>query len=210
MREYIVSRVAEMYTKYGVKTVRMDDVATALGVSKRTLYEIFGDKETLVRECMVYLFSRWGGAIRSRTENATNVFEEMFMIMSFMHRNYDESHIRMMEEIKRYYPKIGAELAQLADRDLWKGVRKIISRGVGQGLLRPDTSVDMLVAVFSYLADHNFIDMLGFKYNISRAEAFEFVGIMFMRGVATDKGIEIINGLEAKYGRAGSLNMDRL
>lgn len=198
MKERIISRVAAMFAKHGVKTVRMDDVAEELGVSKRTLYELFGDKETLVRECMIYKYTRGGETISAMIANAGNVMEEIFILMQYMRETCDEAHVRLTEEIRKYYPAVAEELARIADKNLWTGMRSMITRGMEQGVLRPGTSTDMLVAVFSYLFDRNFIEMLGFKYNISRMEAFEFLSVMFMRGAATPEGAEIIDRLESE------------
>ncbi|UKI39878.1 MAG: TetR/AcrR family transcriptional regulator [Alistipes putredinis] len=55
-RDYIVARAASMFETQGVKSVRIDDIASELGMSKRTLYEMFDSKEALLKECMRHLF----------------------------------------------------------------------------------------------------------------------------------------------------------
>ena len=57
-REKVVEHVSQMIMALGVKSVRMDDVAGSLGMSKRTLYEMFGDKEELLYQCMVHLMNQ--------------------------------------------------------------------------------------------------------------------------------------------------------
>ena len=54
-RVNIIKHVSQMILSLGVKSVRMDDVAGELGMSKRTLYEMFGDKEELLYESLAYL-----------------------------------------------------------------------------------------------------------------------------------------------------------
>ena len=54
-QEKVVAHVSQMIMTLGVKSVRMDDVASSLGMSKRTLYEMFGDKEELLSQSMIYL-----------------------------------------------------------------------------------------------------------------------------------------------------------
>ena len=53
-KEYIIERTSQMFVASGIKAVRMDDIAQTLGVSKRTLYEMFGDKEELLYLCMTH------------------------------------------------------------------------------------------------------------------------------------------------------------
>ena len=52
LRERIIDTAVEAFSAHGIKSITMDDIATSLGISKRTLYEVFSDKETLLEECI--------------------------------------------------------------------------------------------------------------------------------------------------------------
>ena len=51
-KDRIIAESTDLFVRYGVKSVRMDDIASRLGVSKRTIYELFGDRESLIRTCV--------------------------------------------------------------------------------------------------------------------------------------------------------------
>ena len=53
LRERIITAATEAFTSIGIKSITMDDIAAALGISKRTLYEVFSDKESLLKECIL-------------------------------------------------------------------------------------------------------------------------------------------------------------
>ena len=53
LRERIITAATEAFTSKGIKSITMDDIAAALGISKRTLYEVFSDKESLLKECIL-------------------------------------------------------------------------------------------------------------------------------------------------------------
>ena len=53
LRERIIDTAVESFSAHGIKSITMDDIATSLGISKRTLYEVFSDKETLLEECIL-------------------------------------------------------------------------------------------------------------------------------------------------------------
>lgn len=53
LRDRIIVKATEAFTLHGIKSITMDDIATSLGISKRTLYEVFEDKETLLREVIL-------------------------------------------------------------------------------------------------------------------------------------------------------------
>ena len=72
-KEKVVAHVAEVIKTLGVKSVRMDDVASSLGMSKRTLYEMFGDKEELLYESIVYLMRQRQLCITNRVATCENM-----------------------------------------------------------------------------------------------------------------------------------------
>ena len=57
LRERIIDTALNSFATHGIKSITMDDIAAALGISKRTLYEVFSDKETLLMECILPIFS---------------------------------------------------------------------------------------------------------------------------------------------------------
>ena len=74
-REKIVDRVSQMIKAVGVKSVRMDDVASDLGMSKRTLYEMFGDKEELLSESILYMMEQRQKDIYEKVAGCDNMVE---------------------------------------------------------------------------------------------------------------------------------------
>lgn len=54
VKDRIIRQALKSFADHGIKSVRMDDIANSLKISKRTLYEIFADKETLLTECLLY------------------------------------------------------------------------------------------------------------------------------------------------------------
>ncbi|NTW32950.1 MAG: TetR/AcrR family transcriptional regulator, partial [Bacteroidetes bacterium] len=54
--EEIIKKVLELYMKFGIKSVSMDDAARELGISKKTLYQYFKDKDELVKKVVAYPF----------------------------------------------------------------------------------------------------------------------------------------------------------
>lgn len=83
-KEHIVEQAMRMFVAQGIKAVRMDDIAQQLGVSKRTLYELFGDKEGLLHLAMTCYFDRNRSHWAEVTREARNVLERMFLVLDDM------------------------------------------------------------------------------------------------------------------------------
>lgn len=58
LRARVVKEASQEFIKKGIKSVRMDDIAALLTISKRTLYEVFNDKEELLYDCVIYLHNK--------------------------------------------------------------------------------------------------------------------------------------------------------
>ena len=69
-RDRIIAESTDLFVRYGVKSVRMDDIASRLGVSKRTIYELFGDRESLIQTCVEHFYDRQERRYEARMASA--------------------------------------------------------------------------------------------------------------------------------------------
>lgn len=75
LRERIIMTATEAFTLKGIKCITMDDIAAALGISKRTLYEVFADKESLLKECILHKQAERDKYLQAIYEQSNNVLE---------------------------------------------------------------------------------------------------------------------------------------
>ncbi len=204
-KERIIREAAEMFLEEGIKSVRMDDIATRLGVSKRTLYEMFGDKQDLLEQSLKYHFERKRDEMRERTSEAANVFEEIFLMMGATKEG--EHNKVLIGNLKKFYPEIFHRLEEEAHRFSYSEFDRLLDRGIEQGLFMPDMNKDLALTTLTFTMTALFDQkhrLAPMRENISLQMAFEYVIVNFFRGLATHKGIEIIDGLVAKYKQKGN------
>ena len=84
LKEQIVETAMEAFTKLGIRCVRMDDIALSLSISKRTLYELFRDKENLLLEGLRMQQQQMNEAMIEVTTRTENVLEVTSIIASFI------------------------------------------------------------------------------------------------------------------------------
>ena len=80
LRERIIMTVTEAFTLKGIKCITMDDIAAALGISKRTLYEVFADKESLLKECILHKQAERDKYLQAIYEQSNNVLEVILAV----------------------------------------------------------------------------------------------------------------------------------
>ena len=107
LRERIIMTATEAFTLKGIKCITMDDIAAALGISKRTLYEVFADKESLLKECILQKQAERDKYLQEIYEQSNNVLEVILAVFQKSIEIFHQTNKRFFEDIKKY-PKVYA------------------------------------------------------------------------------------------------------
>lgn len=193
IKDRVVETTAILYCNNGIKSVTMDMVAAEAGISKRTLYEYFSDKDSLVLAVVQYLNSVRDREIEAAIKGANNSLEEILLafrkilsIMQMVNRNY-------ITDLKRYHHKV-ADILKKDKLDKMKYMEtEFITRGVKEGLILPNLNIDIIVLFLESQGEYivNSQEAITGKYTIM--DIYKTVFINFIRGISTTKGIEIID-----------------
>lgn len=189
-RKRVIAKAGEMFFERGIRKVRMDDVAFALGMSKRTLYEMFNDKEELLLECIKVSEDKKSEYILQVANNADNVLE---IILTFYQYGMDEMrkvHPSMYQDIKKY-PKVCDYIAQRKSQRTAKS-QEFYKKGIQQGLFRTDINFE----VFQFLMGLSMNGFLNNKVLMEKwtlAEVLDTVVRVNMRGICTPKGQRMLD-----------------
>lgn len=185
-----------MFVELGIKSIRMDDIAHTLGISKRTLYEMFTDKEELIYLCMRYLLDEHIREVNEISSKYDNKIEAMFCSFKMMLEG-GERHHRMMTNLQKFYPAIHERLKTEHIKEGVGRLRELIMGYIDIGLINRNTNVDLSVTVFYYTVT----SVLGHLNNIvlpkgvSEKGALMYTIVNFFRGIATEEGVRQIDRL---------------
>lgn len=141
-KTYILESVGQMYLKYGIRSVTMDDVARELGLSKKTLYQYFSDKATLVKETLRH-FMQFGMQLEKELKDL-NAVDQMLVLREHwlkMLRTYNNN---LDFDLKRMYPDIYARLLQVKKERIYAQTEKILEQGVAEGFFRKELNVPVI------------------------------------------------------------------
>ena len=194
-----------MFLEEGIKSVRMDDIAMRLGVSKRTLYEMFSDKSDLLEQCLMSHFRQMRHEMTEQTKGATNVIEEIFFLLGSMKE--DDRDRVLIGNLKKFYPAIYHRIEEEGHRFSFGEFNRLLDRGISQGLFLPDMNKELALMTLVYTMNALF-EKRYLEYRLPRTDnhepppqpltlrmAFEYVIVNFFRGLATHKGVDIIDEL---------------
>jgi AcrR family transcriptional regulator len=197
--EKILSASIELFSQYGFKTITMDDIARRAGISKKTLYQHFANKQEVVNESVVWYKDGMSANCNATLQGAENAIEAMVKMLAF----FDEMHKRInpmaMFEMQRFFPdayKIFREM--LAERDVVM-IRENILQGIKEGLYREDINADLLAR---YRLETSLLilqpNLLVSDRNSLMSVALE-IGEHFMYGIMTTKGEKLYLKYKTKY-----------
>lgn len=187
----------QMFVRQGIKSVRMDDIAQELGVSKRTLYELFGDKEELLYLCLRRHMTIVNEAVVERASQAGNLLEAV-LTGFFGMTQYSETNSRIFGNLKKFYPDVHERLHRELGAIGTERFKRAIERCVEQGLLDNKTNIDLAITMLYYMAAGIIArkDVI-MPEGVSVREAFFSVVILFFRGISTPEGMRIIDNFAA-------------
>ena len=185
IRERAIETTSEIVLRCGNLSVRMDDVAQELSVSKRTLYEIFGSKEELLLECMKRHIARMSKMLEEeigREEDVLTVFLKHLEVLINESRERDHNKFEDMDKYPTLKKVFHEHLADMARR-----MRGFMELGVRQGVFRDDLNMDVLMKAFSAMGTmaNKEADKGEFRYD----ELIDGTLVVLLRGIASPKGM---------------------
>lgn len=194
-RERIIQECNTMLMSVGPSSMTMDEVARACGISKRTLYEAFPDKRTLIGECVRRQHQIKNAEVKEIFETSSNCFEAMYRVYQRARKMYESTSVAFISDIKRLYPDIFDQHLE-NEKVTVNGLAGVLRKAQDEELvikrINPEIAAYLFVLSMRELHEKARLNKFGFK----QADLFEHVFISFLRGVATLKGIEMIEYLE--------------
>lgn len=198
-KEIIIDSAMKMFVSQGVKAVRMDDIARELSISKRTLYELFGDKEELLYQSIVH-YSRQSCQRREElASQADNVLEVMIICLRDMVTSAPVVS-RMRRNISRFYPSVYQRIEANMQNESRMNIAIWIKRCVEQGYMTSTSDSEFVVKVLHDSAQGMMgSDMYDTRDHVELASMMTYALVIFIRGLCTIKGIEVIDKCFDKY-----------
>ncbi|MEZ0610874.1 TetR/AcrR family transcriptional regulator [Fibrella sp. WM1] len=185
MKEQIIAGARQLFNHYGVKTVRLDDITHQLGITKKTLYQYFENKEELVRQM---LDAQLGESLHEASaiqHESANAIIGALQIWDRLIQYKQTTNPSLLLDIERHYPAAWA-LFQSAKREYINTILVANLRaGVEQGLYRPDLNLTVLAWLW---ADQSQCDVP------SKGDE-QVIKHLFIRGLLTQQGLRVYEGV---------------
>jgi hypothetical protein len=198
MLEQIIEKATEMYLTLGFKSVTMDDISNEMGISKKTIYHHFANKNDLVEAVTMQMFETISCGIDQICQPDKNAIEELYEIKDFVLHKLKDEKASPIFQLQKYFPKIyktlhGKEYCKMQDC-----VVTNLKKGVETGLYRPEINIEFISGIY-YSCVHALKDKTVFsneKYNFRMLE--ELYLDYHLRAISTKKGLQVLEKITNK------------
>lgn len=188
----LLARITPIIMRKGLKSTTMDSVAAQLGMSKRTLYEIFGSKSQMLKEAIAYLSRLNQQHATEAFAKASNVMEAMLAVFKRSRDMVGSLNVEFYRDMDRLYKDQREEYDRIREENHEK-MLQIFRKGVEQGMFRPDVDFMVQSRVMSLQMEAmKRIEEL-FPPDIPLLRVFDAIIIGFLRSIASPKGMAVLD-----------------
>jgi AcrR family transcriptional regulator len=199
IQERILYKAHEMFMKYGIRSISMDEIAGQLGVSKKTIYQYYTDKDALVEGVI-------GIEIRDNElkcllhqKKSENAIQEIFLAMETVTELLKVMNPSLFKDLEKYHATAFKKLTDHKNKFLYAVTRKNLERGIAEGLYKLEINTDILARF--RMATVFFVFSNDLFPATKMVHVLEEITDNFLYGVATAKGIKLIEKYKHQHNK---------
>ncbi|GHT77236.1 TetR family transcriptional regulator [Bacteroidia bacterium] len=187
LRERIIGETLPLLLKNGIRSMTMSDIANELGISKRTLYEVFRDKTELLEACFNLHISKMDQEIEALKNSSESILDILMRVYAQQLRNMNVVDRSLIYDLRKYYPGVFKKI-QCKQKDSYYVVIPLMEKGIREGLIRQEVNLEIVFwlvkAQFKAVLEDDEIPID--KY--SPEEVMRTILLNFIRGIVTPEG----------------------
>lgn len=197
--QHILEEVSKLYIENGIKNITMDVVAEKLGMSKKTLYQYFSDKEKLVEQVLIHFMSKQSNQFAKIAHSKENAIEKLYTAGKIISTILSSIPDSVINDLQKFYPDVLHQFIIFKREHILTQIKQNIKEGINQGLYRSNLNID--IASRSYLAlsesmmDGNYFPTESYK----SATVFNELFMYHIRSIASAEGYIYIEKHISKF-----------
>lgn len=191
VKNQVIKKAEDLFLRYGLKSVTMDDIARKLGMSKKTLYQYVDNKTDLISKIMLAHIEEEKAMMEEVRSNSGDAIEEMLKVARYAVQQLRKLSPTLVYDLQKYYGDIWLLLQKLHRGHGQLMIRENIKRGIQQGVYRPDVNADILAKMY-VMSTFSLVDEELFPLKDYNKEKLFVEFIKYhINGIASEKGLEL-------------------
>lgn len=185
----LIEPIKELFYKYGLKNLNMDELSRRLGISKKTLYTFVKNKEELVDKVFLNEEIKLKRISEEIGKYPINAIEKLLKISQLVHEEMKKINPMIRFEMEKYYPQVFEDYVEKKRKFVYEGMKNNILQGIDEKLYRDDINVELVATIyinsFVELHDSNICKML----DVNFLQLFEVLFENHVRAISTPAGL---------------------
>ncbi len=195
----IISVAADLFRLYGIKAVTMDMLAQHLGISKRTIYERFKDKDELLLAVMEWMIDRQKEKVNHIMDSSPNIIAAVFTMLRMGRDHSATMNPLIGSDLQKYHSNVLLRIKEKCENPDYEAIHKILNEGKNQGLFRTEIDSEIVGRFMSVIGPFLHDDKVFPPEKFIQRDLVKNIMISYLRGISTSRGLKIINELEPEF-----------
>lgn len=201
----ILDRVLSLFKRYGFRRVTMDDIANELGVSKKTIYHDFRDKDDLISRVIDFDLDQSRSILEGVYQSSSKALDELFMVNQKIHMVRACYSPTFYYDLRRYSPEIYRRWIGDKRQNMYDLITQNLQKGKLEGVYRQEIDESIIgrlyMARIEMLDSNEIIEEIDSRSSNFMKEVFSY----HLHGICNHKGLEILSQIEDEQDK----NQDR-
>jgi AcrR family transcriptional regulator len=196
-RQRIIEEAANMFRTYGIRAVTMDMLANQMSISKRTIYEVFADKEELLTGVIDWMILKQKEVMDKTLSESQNVIEAVFRMLDLMENHITRMSPAFLLDMKKLHERVIKISESQENFPYMNSNIEILKRGIAEGVFREDIPIDLTNRCMLEVAKISHDEKIFPPDNYTNIDVVRNFYINYMRGICTQKGLNLIGQYES-------------
>jgi hypothetical protein len=188
----ILQSAREVFLKYGVRSVNMDDISRHLGISKKTLYAYVKDKNELVQKAIHLQFEWEKNCLTEICCSGMNAIDELYEVSKFVAAQMQQLHPSVMYDLMKYHPEAIAMFREYKSQVVKTWLLDNMQRGIKEGYYRDDLNIPIISQLYMARMDNFFKEDVFPVSQFNISEVYLEVFRYHVRGIASERGLKYL------------------
>jgi len=189
----IIQKAAELYKKYGIRSVSMDDLAKSLGISKKTIYTYIKDKKELIVQIVEEELKNQDTKLQEIIKKNYNSIEELFVVNREVHRSLEDYSHAADYDLRTDYRELHLKISQFRRERMFEFISKNMAKGIDGGYFRSNLNVDLITRLYIARLDSMCVDEYFIHFDMPIKNYLIDVLEYHIRGIANEKGLKMLD-----------------
>lgn len=190
--ERIKQQAHELFMQYGFRSVSMDDIANKLGMSKKTIYQFYADKDELAMAVVSETILQNQENCNLDRKASENAVHEIFLAIDMVVEMLSQMNPSLLFEMQKYHPQAFAKFQKHKNEFLYSVVKENIVRGIKEELYRPDVNIELYSRFRVESMMFPFNPEFQNKLKMNMVAMHEDLMIQYLFSLASPKGYKLI------------------